>query len=476
MTGASRQRLASDVAIQVVARVFNLALGIVVTVILSRSLGEVGFGQWATLLAVVQVAGYLGEFGVLPAAVNRAAAEPGAAPRWLAAMLATRTVLAVPAALGAFAVAATVSDGDTMLVAAAVLAITVLLGAPASLSAVFQLRVRNDLTMATITANSLLWTGAAAVLLATGNDGLVPFAVALVVAQALTTFAQAGYALRLQPLRFDGVRDSARELARVGVPVGIGSLLTLAYGRIDQVLVFQVAGAGEAGLYGAAYQLLERAQVIPGAVMTTLFPLVAAARAVDPERVRRLVQRTGEYLAAVSLPAFGFVLIAAEPIVVLLFGEDFREAAAALRVLMAAFVLTAFGFLVGQLAVVYDLQVRFIAFALVALVVNVAANLLLLPTYGHIAAAWVTLGTEALVLTLASRSVLGAMGLRPSAGRLLRIAAAAAVMTVAVWAADRAGAPLVALGVVAGVVFAPVVVVLGGVPADELRSLARRDP
>lgn len=475
MTDVGRRRLAGDVAVQVVARVLNLALGVVVTVILSRSLGSVGFGQWSTLLAVVQVAGYLGEFGVVPAAVNRAAAEPGTAPRWLAAMVATRTVLAVPAALGAFAVAALVSDSDAMVVAAAVLSVTVLLGVPSSLTAVFQLRVRNDITMAGVTANSLLWTGTAAILLATGEDGLVPFAVALVAAQAITTLAQAGYALRLQPLRFDGVRRAARELARVGVPVGIGSLLTLAYGRIDQVLLFEISGAREAGLYGAAYGLLERAQVIPGAVMTTLFPVVAAARTADPERVRRLVQRTGEYLAAVSLPACGFVLVAAEPIVVLLFGADFREGADALRVLMGAFVLTAFGFLVGQLAVVYDLQVRFIFFALTALVVNVVANLLLLPGYGHIAAAWITLGTEALVLALASRSVLGAMGLRPSVGRLGRVLAATALMTVAVWAADRAGAPLVVLIAVAAVTFAPAVVLLGGVPAGELRGLARRD-
>ena len=91
-------------------------------------------------------------------------------------------------------------------------------------------------------------------------------------------------------------------LLRQGLPVGIGGLLTLGYGYMDQVIVFEIAGVRDAGLYGAVYRIYERAQFLPAAIMTTLFPLFVSARDHDPERVRRLFHTAVDYLRA-DLPA-----------------------------------------------------------------------------------------------------------------------------------------------------------------------------
>ena len=45
---------------------------------------------------------------------------------------------------------------------------------------------------------------------------------------------------------------------------GIGGLLTLGYGYMDQVIVFEIAGVRDAGLYGAVYRIYERIQFLPG--------------------------------------------------------------------------------------------------------------------------------------------------------------------------------------------------------------------
>ena len=43
---ATRQRAASDILMQVVVRVLNLGVGVVVTAIVVRTLGQAGYGQW----------------------------------------------------------------------------------------------------------------------------------------------------------------------------------------------------------------------------------------------------------------------------------------------------------------------------------------------------------------------------------------------------------------------------------------------
>lgn len=44
---ASRSHAGRDVAIQIGARGLNLALGVAVTVLLARALGDDGFGEWS---------------------------------------------------------------------------------------------------------------------------------------------------------------------------------------------------------------------------------------------------------------------------------------------------------------------------------------------------------------------------------------------------------------------------------------------
>ena len=287
-----------------------------------------------------------------------------------------------------------------MRVAAVLVCAELPLSVLSALSVVFQLQVRNVVVTAIEVGNGILWAaavgGGGAAGRRTGRDrgrlpgGLDDHQRRLHRARAARL---AGALPRLAPAL-------AGDLVRQGLPVGIGGLLTLGYGYIDQVIVFEVAGVRDAGLYGAVYRIYERIQFLPAAIMTTLFPLFVAARDHDPERVRRLFRTAVDYLMLTSLPALAITLAGAEPITRLLFGDDFADAAPALPLLMATFVVVSLGYLTGYLIVAYDLQRRFLAIAVGALVFNVATNLALVPTYGFMAAAWLTLATEVLVMSL----------------------------------------------------------------------------
>jgi O-antigen/teichoic acid export membrane protein len=240
------------------------------------------------------------------------------------------------------------------------------------------------------------------------------------------------------------------------------------------VIVFEVAGVRDAGLYGAVYRIYERIQFLPAAIMTTLFPLFVAARDTDPERVRRLFRTTVDYLMLTSLPALAITLAGAEPITRLLFGEDFVDAAPALPLLMATFVVVSLGYLTGYLIVAYDLQRRFLAIAIGALAFNVATNLALVPTYGFMAAAWLTLATEIIVMSLSMWIVCGRMGIVPGGDHLGRIVVASAATWLGAWGLNQAGAPTLVWVAAGGALYAALVVALGAVRLEELRNLTRR--
>jgi O-antigen/teichoic acid export membrane protein len=306
------------------------------------------------------------------------------------------------------------------------------------------------------------------------DGGLVAFAAAFLVVSTLSNIAYIVLALRASPVRFTGSRELWPALVRQGLPVGIGGLLTLGYGYVDQVIVFEVAGPHDAGLYGAVYRIYERIQFLPAAIMTTLFPLFVAARDTDRARVRRLFRTTIDYLLLTSLPALAVSLAGAGEITRLLFGDDFSDAGPALPLLMATFVVVSLGYLTGYLIVAYGLQRRFLAIAIGALVFNVAANLALVPSYGFMAAAWLTLATEILVMSLSMWIVCSAMGVAPVGDHVGRIVVASVGTWLLSWGLNQAGLPTIAWIAAGGVAYAVFVFALGAVRLDDLRALMRR--
>jgi O-antigen/teichoic acid export membrane protein len=466
----SRAHAARDVLFQIVGRIGNLLLGVVVVVVIVRLLGVIGNGEWSTLMAISVVTAYILEPGLQPTTLRMAAATHDEEAEWLGALVVLRVFTGVLAALVCFGWTVAVARNSAMVIAGALVAGTALTSPLQALSVVFQLRVRNDRSIWFMTLNSVAWT-AAVLAIAVLGGGLIALAAALVLTLTLTSVVQGIYVLRTTPVALRGVRRHGRQLVRVGLTVGLAGGLTIAYGKIDQVLVLHYEGLRDAGLYGAAYTLLDRVQFLPMVLMTTLFPIAAAAWPADPERARRAVQRVLGYMSLISLPTLAFTIIAARPLIVLLFGKPFAPAAVVLPVLMAAFVPICFGYVMGSLALVVDRQRTFVLIAFAGVVFNVAGNLVLLPRYGYLAAAWMTVATEVAVMVPASITILRAMNLAPDLRRLPRAVLAVAIMAALVILARDAGAGALVLMVVAAVAYPIGVLGTGALTPDDRADL-----
>jgi O-antigen/teichoic acid export membrane protein len=471
--GARRASL--DIGVQMIGRIGNLALGVVVTSIVVRALGSSGFGQWSTIFAITQIATNFGELGLTQVAVSRAASDPTRQGDWLGALVSLRVLLAIPTTMLAIVGVLLIAPTQASRIAGVLIAATILVSAPTAVGAAFQLRVRNDIAIAIMTLGSVLWT-AGALAVSLNSRSISAFAAVFLAVATVTTCVTILWARRLVSVRVGALRGLWRDLMRVGLGVGAAGILVTLYVKLDQVLVFEFAGSKQAGLYGAAYRILDQIQFIPISVMTTLFPLIATAYPRDRERARRLLQSAGEYLTMGALPALAFTIVAAGPIITLLFGEQFAQAAPALPILMGAFVSISFGYLAGNMVVILELQRRFLRYAAVGLIVNASLNVALIPSYGFLAAAWITLVTEVVVMTLTMRSVLAELAMTPRLGRLARTLAAALGMGVLTWLAKSLGAPLGGLVAVAALSYPALLFGLRALTSEEVRSVLRKEP
>ena len=472
---ASARKATLDIVIQIAGRGLNLVLGIFVTALVARLLGDDGFGAWTTLFVVVGFASYLTDLGMKGIAVQRASADPQRAPEWIGALLSIRLIVAIPATLVSVAVVLAVAGSQEMIVAGLLISATIVVSVPAALQMVFQLQVRNHVTVSLLTLNSVLWA-AAVVVVDLKDGGIVALAAAFLAVSVVTNVLQGVLAVREMPVRARASREMWRPLVRRGAPLALSGLLVNAYARIDQIIVFRAAGAHDAGLYGAVYRILEQAQFIPLSLNATMFPMVAAAWAADRARARRLLQLGADYMAVGSVGLLAFVIVCARPSVELVFGKEFSDAAPALPILMGAFVAISFGYLGGQGVLILGLQRLAVTAAAVGLVVNVVANLLLVPPYGFLAAAWVTLATEALVNGWIIVRVMQGMEMAPQLGRIARILAAGVLLALGLWGLRSAGVPFGGLCAAAAVAYPGLILALGALDRDDIAMLLRRKP
>lgn len=473
MREVSSRRAVADVAAQLGGQGINLALGVVTTVVIVRALGATRYGQWATIIATIELIAAVGTLGLEQVAVRFASQDPKREGAWVGAATSLQLLIAVPV-IGVFAVAIALIAGDReMLVAGLILSVLFVTSAISILRVVFQLHVRNHVVAAFTTLNSVLWAGSVIAIAAFGG-GLVPFALAFAGTAILVQGALAIVAMRTIPVHWRGARALWPKLARIGISVGIASALTFAYGRIDQILVYELApNSADAGLYAAMYKILDNAGFVPIAVMTTLFPIMAGLFPAEPERLRRIVQSAIDYLTMISLGALALTIVAAEPIIALLYGSDYVPGASILPILFAAFVPICIGNVAGNMVIATDLQRRYIWYAMLGLLLNVSLNVLLIPSYGIKAAAWVTLLTELVVVSAALAAVLRRIEMRLSLRRIALTALAAAAAGLIVWGLRQADAGAVVLVLAMAAVYPPLLIGMRALDMDELRGLLR---
>jgi polysaccharide transporter, PST family len=159
------------------------------------------------------------------------------------------------------------------------------------------------------------------------------------------------------------------------------------------VVLKAFAGDAEVGAYSAAYKIFEGLMIVPSVVLAATFPPLARAKD-DPERQRRWEAALVTLLLALGLGVGAVLYAASDRLVAKVYGAGFERAVPSLRVLAGALPILFLNFGLTHFLIARDLERRNLLFAALMLVVNVVANLVLVPRMLGPGAAWATFLTE----------------------------------------------------------------------------------
>jgi O-antigen/teichoic acid export membrane protein len=467
---AGSRLIASNVLIQIAARVLTMAVSVVTVSLTARTLRTDGYGVWSGVSSYTGLFAVLTDLGFVTVATQRMATEPDREAEWLGALVGVRVVTSLLiAAICAASIPLLLRSTGHSHTVAYVMSTTMIATGAASLLTVFESRLRSGVALAFTVLQWFMWLAAVAVL-HIEHASVVAFALA----NTAILFVIAGLQLQLSRRVVDiawraGMR-LWRPLVRQAVPLGVATVMITIYYQVDSVLLLQLAGARETGIYGAAYGFLGPLMFLPAAVMGSFFPVLSAIHKRDPERMRRLVQVCTDIMAVIGLPILAGSIALSGPIIHLIYGSEFTRADGLLPILMIAFVVICFGNLAGNLSILLGLQWRFAVYTTIGAVANVVLNLVLIPPYGAYGSAWATVATESVTMGLMLFTGLRTIRLRPHPGKLLRTVALAAAMTGVMVLARPLG--LIPAGTIGVLAYAGGLLALRILNRDELRSLA----
>jgi O-antigen/teichoic acid export membrane protein len=323
---------------------------------------------------------------------------------------------------------------------------------------------RLELTAAVSVIATVLRTALGAVVLF-GGLGLVGLA-ATSLATNVVTAAVLWSLARRSATATDGPTLRYTVWLRESWPLFVNQVLQGLFFKVDALVLPGLAGTAAAGAYAAAYKVSEGAGIVSSSFTLALFPRLS--RGTDPSVAYRLALRG---LLQIAFPLAAGLALLSEPIVAVVGGRDYLpDSAIALAILIAYLPLSYANGLTQYVLIAAGRQRLLTAAFAAALVYNVAANLMLIPMFGYVGAAWVTVTSEVVLLVpfqmAAHRVAPGVSLLREARTPIL----ATLLMAPVVWWLRDAIHPLAAVAAGAAV-YALALSSLGGIDAAQRKLM-----
>jgi O-antigen/teichoic acid export membrane protein len=446
----SPRRAAGNVAAVAFAQVGGKVLTLVWTVVAARVLTQREFGEFNFALSLALILSAVAEWGFDPALVRLASRSAADRDRhYTEAMVAESAVGLLLFGAVLAAVLPTRSGDDRLAMVLVFVAIFVDLwndtarsvGASAARQGrtSVALLVQRFATAALVLP--LLWAGTGIAGLAGGMLG------GYVIGWVASVVALRSFGARLRPRTL--TRTGLRSFVRLSLPIGISSLILALVARVDMVLVEILRGSRSVAAYATAYRLFETVLFVTFAVSSATFPMMSAA-GTDHARVRTLARTAIGVMAVLLVPFAAVCLVDTKEVLGLVFGADYRDVSAgALRWLAIGPLVFSVAYAAGTTLIALGRNRGLVAASAAALVVNVAANVAVIPHWAGTGAAMVTTLTyavEAAVSLLLLRQVTGSLGVATIAPEAF---AAGGLLGLGLWAVPAPVALEVPLGFVA---------------------------
>lgn len=376
-------------------------LSFFLVIAIARYLGDIGLGKYSFAFSFVSIFLILADMGLPTLITKQVAKDKKLAKFHLTSTFTLKLVLNIAAfALTIISIFLVRKDYETIfLVALAALAMF-FFNLGGVYRAVFQAYEIMKYEAFLKIVERIVAAGLGIFLLYKGYGILALFAV-FILSNAVYYFAI--YALaktKISSVSLSINRDLWKKTIKESMPFWLTLIFLTLYFRIDVVMLTFMKGFQDTGWYTAAVKIIEVITRIPFLLNIAVFPALAKLSSLSRDKTMFLFKKSFYYMVLLALPIATGLFLLADRIVLYAYSSAFSNSAVALQVLAASLIFVFVNYLMGYLLNAIDRQKLFTLAVSVTALLNIVLNLLLIPRYSYIGAAYATLISEIISFAL----------------------------------------------------------------------------
>lgn len=190
-------------------------------------------------------------------------------------------------------------------------------------------------------------------------------------------------------------RELSRKLFKIALPLGITSLLSLLYFKIDTLMLSVMKTSYDVGIYGLASNILENILMVWGLFMASVFPLLSRYHGTgDFAKYKDLLKKTLYILILMSVVIIVCGNVFDYLIMRILGGSKFFASMLPFKIFLFGIPFFFLNNVFYNTIVSFGKTKHLILPLIVSLIVNVMLNLYVIPRYGYVGASYTTVITE----------------------------------------------------------------------------------
>ncbi|MDO8669749.1 MAG: flippase [Candidatus Buchananbacteria bacterium] len=397
--------IARNASYQAFSKFFGAIIGLLTVALMTRYLGQTGYGYYTTIVAFLQFFGVLADFG-LQMTTTKMLSEPGTDNNKIFGNIFTLRILSSILFLGSSVLIVWLLPYPLLIKEG--ISIASLSFFFISLQSIFVSIFQKNIAMARVALAEILTRSVAllGIWLSVYNDlGLLLIIASIVCGNAISFgilfFSSAKY-LKLRPEINLAIW---KKIWSATWPLALTIALTLIYFRADTVILSLFRPQSEVGIYGATYKVLEVLVQFPYLFLGLILPLLTSFFVSNRKIFELIIQKGFDFLIIIVMPMIFSILFLGEKIMVFIAGPEFIISGALLKILIFATALIYIGALFGYAIVAAGLPKKMIKFYFIDAVISLVLYLIFIPIFSYWAAAYITILTE-LIITWSSYYVL----------------------------------------------------------------------
>jgi O-antigen/teichoic acid export membrane protein len=263
-----------------------------------------------------------------------------------------------------------------------------------------------------------------------------------------------------------------RRIMKKSFPLAISAIFVMIYFKMDTLMLSLMKPAGDVGIYGVAYKILESLIFFPALFVGLLMPLLSKYALANQAEFKKVAQRGLNILLIFAVPMALGGLVLSGPIIALIAGSGFGASAGVLNILIFATAVIFLGSLFSNMIIALEKQKALAKIYAIGAAVNFGINLILIPKFSYLGAAGSTLFTEALVTFLMLVVIKKTADYIPKFTILAKIFLSAAIMSAVLYFARELN--IFVLLVLSFLAYFPLLLIFRAISPNELWALIKR--